>query len=228
MILRTAAFIIAAFFAVNAMFAAPEQTKLGTKLDSVSYALGMNIGLNINQSVGQNIDITLEAMIEGLKAGFKNDNSVLTPEKAVEILKEMDKMLVEQRNAVSKVKVDSFFKANKLNEGVKETASGLQYKVIKEGTGKKPGPTSKVKVHYHGTLINGKVFDSSVDRGEPIEFPLDGVIKGWTEGLQLMKEGAKYIFYIPPSLGYGERGAGQTIPPNAILIFEVELLQIVQ
>ena len=107
-----------------------------------------------------------------------------------------------------------------------ETASGLQYKVVKEGTGKKPLATDKVKVHYKGTLLDGTVFDSSYDRGEPITFPLNGVIKGWTEGLQLMSEGSKYILYIPSDLGYGDRGAGAQIKPGATLIFEVELLEV--
>jgi FKBP-type peptidyl-prolyl cis-trans isomerase len=115
---------------------------------------------------------------------------------------------------------------NGKREGVKTTASGLQYEVLKPGTGAKPAATDTVKVHYHGTLIDGAVFDSSVDRGEPISFPLNGVIKGWTEGVQLMPVGSKYKFVIPSELAYGERGAGGKIGPNATLIFEVELLAI--
>ena len=119
-----------------------------------------------------------------------------------------------------------FLEENKLKEGVVVTESGLQYEVLTMGNGKKPSETDRVKVHYHGTLIDGTVFDSSVERGEPIVFGLNQVIKGWTEGVQLMPVGSKFRFYIPYELGYGERGAGQQIPPYATLIFEVELLGI--
>ena len=124
-------------------------------------------------------------------------------------------------------KGEAFLKENAKKEGVKTTASGLQYTVIKEGAGKSPKATDTVKVNYEGKLIDGKVFDSSYKRGEPIEFPLNGVIKGWTEGVQLMKEGATYEFVIPYKLAYGERGTpGGPIPPNATLIFKVELIQV--
>lgn len=123
-------------------------------------------------------------------------------------------------------KGEAFLKENAKKEGVKTTASGLQYQVLKEGDGKAPKATDVVKVHYKGTLLDGKEFDSSYKGGQPIEFPLNRVIPGWTEGVQLMKEGAKYKFFIPAKLAYGERGAGGVIPPNATLIFEVELLEV--
>ncbi len=127
---------------------------------------------------------------------------------------------------VGREKGEAFLTENAKKEGVKATASGLQYKVVKEGTGKQPTAANTVKVHYRGTLIDGKEFDSSYKRNEPIEFPLNGVIKGWTEGLQLMKEGSKYQLFIPSSLAYGKRGAGDLIGPDETLIFEVELLEV--
>lgn len=119
-----------------------------------------------------------------------------------------------------------FLEENALKEGITKTASGLQYEVLQEGTGPKPGPTSTVEVHYEGRLINGKVFDSSYQRKETISFPLNRVIAGWTEGLQLMDTGSKYRLYIPSELGYGARGAGADIPPHSALIFDVELISI--
>jgi len=131
----------------------------------------------------------------------------------------------EERAKKADLENNRFFENNKKNKNVITTASGLQYEVLKQGTGVKPKATDKVKVHYHGTLIDGTVFDSSVDRGTPIEFELDKVIPGWTEGVQLMSVGSKYRFFIPPALGYGPRSVGK-IQPNSILIFEVELLDV--
>lgn len=127
---------------------------------------------------------------------------------------------------IALAKGEKFLEDNAKKEGVTVTASGLQYKVLTEGTGKSPSATDTVLVHYEGTLIDGKVFDSSYKRGEPIEFPLNGVIAGWTEGVQLMKEGAKHRLYLPSKLAYGQRGAGRDIGPNEALIFDVELLKV--
>ena len=138
----------------------------------------------------------------------------------------VDQVIARLKYGEAKEAGEKFLQENKLRDGVKETESGLQYEVLKEGKGKKPTAESTVKVHYEGTLIDGTVFDSSYQRGEPIEFALSGVIKGWTEGLQLMSVGSKYKLYIPYELGYGERGAGQSIPPFATLIFTVELLEV--
>lgn len=141
--------------------------------------------------------------------------------------------LFERLQAKSREKLDaeitkgkSFLEENKKRHGVTETASGLQYEVLVQGDGPKPGPVSKVTTHYHGTTIDGKIFDSSVQRGKPLSFGLNQVISGWTEGLQLMPVGSKYKFFIPHNLAYGERGAGGAIPGGATLIFEVELLGI--
>jgi FKBP-type peptidyl-prolyl cis-trans isomerase len=171
-------------------------------------------------------------LAEGMR-GFLSGTAKLTDQQfqaCMENLQQeaMQKMEAEKAasGSVNKARGEKFLAENKSKDGVKTTASGLQYKVIKEGTGKKPAKENTVKVHYTGTTIDGKVFDSSVERGEPIEFPLAGVIAGWTEGVQLMSVGSKYTLYIPSNLAYGEQGAGQAIGPNETLIFDVELLDI--
>jgi len=206
------------------------KVELKTQWDSVAYAIGVNLGNNLkNDSVMLDPNIIAAAMY-----GAMHDEKPLLDQKQMEevmrtfqtdlqakqqerFMKDMDK---------NKAAGEKFLAENKNKPGVKTTASGLQYKIIKEGTGKQPTAESKVKVHYHGTLLDGKVFDSSVERGEPIDFTLNQVIPGWSEGLQLMKEGAKYILYIPDSLAYGPRGAPPQIGPNSTIIFEVELLEV--
>jgi FKBP-type peptidyl-prolyl cis-trans isomerase len=146
--------------------------------------------------------------------------------KAFEDINKLLSGRAEAANKDNMAKANEFLETNKKAEGVIALPSGLQYKVIKQGVGAQPKLTSEVKVHYEGKLLNGKVFDSSIARGEPISFPVSGVIKGWTEALQRMKVGDKWILYIPPGLAYGERGAGADIGPNELLIFEVELLDV--
>lgn len=205
-----------------------------TKKDSMAYALGLNFGYNFGSdtTVGNMMKPELEFIIQGIRDGFAADTSKIG-------LQNLNKYLQELQTAISEEfkKKDSingianlaegkkFLESIKAKEGVVETPSGLLYEVIKEGSGKKPTVTDKVKVHYHGTLTNGEVFDSSIERGQPAEFVLSQVIKGWTEGLQLMSVGSKYKLYIKPELGYGARSQGK-IPSNAVLIFEVELLDI--
>ncbi len=204
-------------------------SKTMTKQDSNMYALGMQIGRSL-QSQGLNLNVDMIA--DGMR-GFLSGNAKLTDQQfqaCMENLQQeaMAKMQAEQsaKGSANKERGEKFLAENKSKDGVKTTASGLQYKVVKEGTGRKPAKENTVKVHYTGTTIDGKVFDSSVERGEPIEFPLSGVIAGWTEGVQLMPIGSKFTFYIPSNLAYGEQGAGQTIGPNETLIFDVELLDI--
>ena len=206
--------------------------ELKTELDSVSYAIGMDVARNVKTNVSE---IDSELFIQGYMNVLDSTNILIKEENCQQILsayfqkKQQENMKKQQEEAEKgKVLGEKFLEENKSKEGVKVTASGLQYKVLKEGTGAKPTPESTVKVHYHGTLIDGTVFDSSVERGEPTTFGVGQVIPGWTEGLQLMSVGSKYKFFIPQELGYGARQAGEKIKPFSALIFEVELLEIVE
>lgn len=193
-------------------------------VQKISYALGVNNG---DQFVNLGIEIDADMFLKGLKDGLTKQN-MFTMEEMQAIFMQLDQIVKDNQQKKlldEKAKGAEYLAQNKLKEGVKETTSGLQYKVIVMGTGTKPLATDKVKVHYHGTLLDGTVFDSSVERGEPITFPLNGVIPGWTEGLQLMPIGSKFILYIPSDLAYGDRG-NHGINPGATLIFEVELLDI--
>ena len=171
-----------------------------------------------------------EAFLQGSKDSLEGRNSLLSQQEmeAIHLQIKAKAELEKQKQEGEKHKMEGqkFLEENKTKESVKVTDSGLQYEILTEGKGQSPTAKDTVEVHYRGTLINGIEFDSSYKRNSSISFPLNGVIKGWTEGLQLMKEGAKYKFYIPPALAYGEKGAGQNIPPHATLIFEVELLKI--
>ena len=204
----------------------PNVTTLSTFKDSTSYALGADLGTNLKQ---QKVDIDYDVFMAGLLDGMETDVVLLDNNQRREM------MVVLQRHIRDKAKeagntnlkaANEFLEKNKAeNADVKVTPTGLQYKVIREGEGESPGKTDKVKVHYAGQLIDGSEFDSSIKRGEPSSFGLNQVIKGWTEGLQLMKVGSKFEFYIHPKLGYGSRSK-PNIPANSLLIFEVELLEI--
>jgi FKBP-type peptidyl-prolyl cis-trans isomerase FklB len=203
---------------------------LKTKTDSISYAIGMNIGKDIKD---QSIETNVDAIAAGIRDVVTNGTKRLTEEQVQVCMTALqaDMMAKQQAKAANlgksnKEEGEKFLTENKTKEGVKTTASGLQYKVIKEGKGAMPKATDVVVTHYRGTLINGKEFDSSHKRGQPAEFPVNGVIPGWTEALQLMKVGSKWQLFIPPALAYGERGAGADIGPNSTLIFEIELLNI--
>jgi FKBP-type peptidyl-prolyl cis-trans isomerase FklB len=207
------------------------QDKLDLKDPKVraSYAIGADIGINMKR---QDLDLNAKAVAAGITDAFA-DKLSLTPEEMKQVLTAfqgelMAKMETRQKAAGEEnlKKGQAFLEANAKKEGVKTTATGLQYKVNKSGTGRTPKTSDTVKVHYHGTLIDGTVFDSSVQRGEPISFPVNGVIKGWTEALQMMKEGDKWQIFLPANLAYGEQSPGPKIGPNSALIFDVELLAI--
>jgi len=208
-----------------------QNVDLKTFEDSVSYAIGADIARNFES---QKMDVNNDAFVNGFNDVASKGDVKISEEEALNILTKYQKVMTAKREAEANaaslentVKGQEFLAANKTKEGVKVTASGLQYKVITLGKGAQPLVTDKVKVHYKGTLIDGTKFDSSYDRGTPTEFPLSGVIRGWTEGLQLMPVGSKFEFYIPGELAYGAR-APQTIGPNQTLIFEIELLEIVK
>ena len=197
--------------------------KLENRADSASYMLGLSVGHSIKS---QDIpDINPALIAKGIDAVMHNDSTI--SEKEINLfLNNYFRQLMEKKGQKSLEEGKAFLEANKSKEGVKVTPSGLQYKVLVEGTGKTPTKENKVKCHYKGTLINGDEFDSSYKRGQPAEFSLGGMIPGFTEGLQLMKEGGKYQLFIPSELAYGAQGASQKIGPNSVLIFEVELLEV--
>lgn len=198
-----------------------------TEEEKVSYILGYILTESAKKSEAR---LDSPAFLKGVKDSINDKTPVLEPEEMESIHRKVQQTAFlkkqKKKGEINKMEGNKFLEENKNRKGIQVTASGLQYEVLTEGRGKKPTAKDTVEVHYLGTLINGTEFDSSYKRNSSISFPLNGVIKGWTEGLQLMKEGAKYKFYIPPELAYGERGVGQSIPPNATLIFEVELLKV--
>ncbi len=203
----------------------PEKVVLATALDSVSYAMGVFMGSQSAKHIEQQ-GWKSDVFAKAYNAALFGAEVQMTPDYAKFYLNEYEKKLIQQENEARKQAQADFFAANKNRAGVVETASGLQYQVVKAGVGEYPTPTSKVKVHYEGFLLDGTKFDSSVDRGKPLEFSLDRVIKGWAEGVALMQPGAKYTLYIPYQLGYGAQGAGPVVKPYSALIFEVELIEI--
>lgn len=193
-----------------------------SKMDSTFYALGILMSENLTSQFGK---LDVEELARGLKAA-QEGTATMDAQQANATIQAFMMKRQEAEGAEARKVGEDFLAENAKRPEVKVTASGLQYEVLKEGTGASPTATETVEVHYHGTLIDGTVFDSSVDRGETIEFPLNRVIAGWTEGVQLMKEGAKYRFYIPFDLAYGPRGSAPKIPPYAALIFDVELFEV--
>jgi FKBP-type peptidyl-prolyl cis-trans isomerase FkpA len=214
---------------------------LETELDSVSYAVGLSMSGQLKSNFSE---VNKSILAQGIRNGLDSTNLLIDAKDMQEVLsgyfkKKQQAQMEEQQAAASKaaeVKFgenkkagEDFLEANKSKKGVKTTESGIQYIVLNEGSGEKPaGPMTKVKVHYHGTNIEGNIFDSSVDRGTPATFGLNQVIKGWTEGVQLMNEGAKYKFFIPQELAYGAQQKGENIKPFSTLIFEIELLEVLK
>ncbi len=203
---------------------------LNTQKDKVSYALGMNLGNNLHT---QSVEVDPDILLQGLKDSLAGGKTLMTDDEARATLTQLQGELrkkqeakMQQAGEENKKEGEAFLAANKTKEGVVTLPSGLQYKILKAGTGPKPTATDSVVCNYQGTLIDGKEFDSSYKRGQPATFPVNGVIKGWTEALQLMPVGSKWHLVVPSDLAYGARGAGADIGPNATLIFEVELLSI--
>lgn len=198
--------------------------KYSNDLDKVSYSLGLSVASNLISS-GINT-IHLDTFNDAMSTVFAGQMPEITPDEANRILKDYFEKLQEQKGQSAWKAGQKFLEENKGKEGVVCLPSGLQYKILKNGNGPKPKASDTVKCHYEGRLINGTVFDSSIRRGEPAEFPVSGVIAGWVEALQLMNTGSKWQLYIPSELAYGTQGAGQSIGPNETLIFDVELLDI--
>jgi len=198
---------------------AQEKLVLKNQKEKVSYIIGTDIGGNFKR---QSVDVDPNILAKGIQDALSGAKLLLTKEEIQEAMVAFQKEMTEKQ----KQRGETFLSENKKKEGVKTLPSGLQYKVVKAGTGKKPKLNDTVTVHYRGTLIDNTEFDSSFRRGQPATFPVSGVIPGWTEALQLMEEGAKWQLFIPPNLAYGERGAGGLVGPNATLIFEIELISV--
>lgn len=203
---------------------------LDTDINKASYSIGIDVGKSFTQ---QEFDLNSDCLAQGIRDGLAGTDPLMTTEEMEETLKKFQEDLMNKQNTSrkgdSEINVregEEFLAANKEKEGVITTESGLQYKVITPGTGRTPKATDTVETHYRGTLINGKEFDSSYKRNQTTSFPVNGVIKGWTEALLLMKEGAKWQLFIPSDLAYGARGAGGDIGPNATLIFDIELIAV--
>lgn len=200
------------------------EMELTTTTDKISYGLGMNIGQNLKS---QGFDtLNYEAFLMAIKTAYEGGEFKMDPNAANQMINSYFEEKKVQMLAANKKAGEDFLAENGKKEGIKTLPSGLQYEVLVEGNGPKPTANDRVTTHYHGTLIDGTVFDSSVERGQPATFPVNGVIKGWTEALQLMPVGSKWRLFIPSDLAYGDRGAGAQIQPNSTLIFEVELLSI--
>jgi FKBP-type peptidyl-prolyl cis-trans isomerase FklB len=228
MFVQFMAVVVLAFF--TGLASAQDKVVLKTDKDKVSYSIGLDIGTNFKR---QSVDLDAKALAAGIADGVSGGKPLLAEDEVRKVLAEFRQQMgakaqqaAQQLAEKNQKEGETFLAENKKKKGVITLPSGLQYQVIKEGTGKIPKASETVTTHYRGTLIDGTEFDSSYKRNEPASFPVNGVIKGWTEALQLMKVGSKWQLFIPASLAYGPQGAGQLIGPNATLIFEIELLSI--
>ncbi|NEM97838.1 FKBP-type peptidyl-prolyl cis-trans isomerase [Pontibacter burrus] len=197
-----------------------------TLQEKISYIIGRDMAGNLKK---QGIDVNADAFVKGMKEALEGKPSALSQNEVQEAMMQLQQEMGAKQGAAASENQragEAFLAENKNKEGVKTLPSGLQYEVLNEGSGKSPSASDKVTTHYHGTLIDGTTFDSSYERGQPATFPVNGVIAGWTEALQLMKEGAKWRLYIPSNLAYGSQGAGDVIGPNSTLIFDVELISV--
>jgi FKBP-type peptidyl-prolyl cis-trans isomerase FklB len=222
------AFFVIALVATQ--LSAQKKTTLKTQKEKISYIIGTDIGKNLKK---QSIDVNPELLFKGIKDAFAGDKFLLTDQEIQEVMSAFQQEMMAKQSekmgqlaAENKKAGETFLEANKKKDSVFTLPSGLQYKVVVEGTGKTPTLTDTVTTHYRGTLIDGTEFDNSYKRGEPATFPVNGVIAGWTEALQHMKAGSKWKLYIPSNLAYGDRGAGQLIGPGATLIFDIELISV--
>jgi FKBP-type peptidyl-prolyl cis-trans isomerase FklB len=222
--------VLCAALAISAAAYAADAPALQGEKEKLGYSIGMDIGATLKR---QSVEVDVDALTKGLKDSYTGGKTLLSEDESRETIAAYQKQVMEKQAEAmkqlgerNKMEGEKFLSENGKKEGVKTLPSGLQYKVITPGTGKSPKLTDTVTTHYRGTLIDGKEFDSSYKRGEPATFPVSGVIAGWTEALQLMKEGAKWQLFLPPNLAYGERGAGRDIGPNATLVFEVELISV--
>lgn len=224
--------VVVLFFTVIPVLKAQnKEIKFKNIVDSVSYIIGYDLGKNFR---AQNIEINSDILLTAILQGMSESKQLINDQESEKVLAAYVAIINARKQQGQQEQIDkkkkegeAFLIANKKKPGVIELSSGLQYKVIREGTGASPKITDKVVVHYTGRLTDGTKFDASYDRGTPAEFPVNGVIQGWQEGLQLMKKGGKYELYIPSDLGYGDTGAGDKIPGGAVLIFEVELIKVI-
>lgn len=222
--------VVLAVLVIAGSAVAEEQSALKSEKDKISYIIGLDIGNNLKR---QGAEIDPDTLLRGMKDALSGSKPLLSEDEIREVTTAFRQEMAQKQAEVTKKLAEknksegeAFLGENKKKEGVKILPSGLQYKVITEGSGRSPKESDTVTVNYKGTFVDGTEFDSSYKRGEPATFPVNGVIKGWTEALPLMKEGAKWQLFIPSSLAYGEAGAGNAIGPNATLIFEVELISI--
>ena len=227
---RRLAVALCAMVAFSGASFAADDPEFKSDKEKISYSIGMDIGGNLKRGA---VEVDPDMLAKGLKDSYVGGKTLLTEDQARQVIEGFQKTLAAKKaeamkklSEKNKADGEKFLAENAKKEGVKSLPSGLQYKEITPGNGKSPKATDSVTTHYKGTLIDGTEFDSSYKRGEPATFPVSGVISGWTEALQLMKEGAKWQLFIPPNLAYGERGAGRDIGPNATLIFEVELISV--